>query len=526
MKRSFFSILALFIAFGQQVLAQNENPVAPGARRPNIIFILSDDHAYQAISAYGSQLALTPNIDRIAREGALFTRAMVTNSICGPSRASLLTGKYSHKNGYTLNERKFNTDQPVFTDLLRTSGYQTAWIGKWHLGSLPRGLDYFRILDGQGEYYNPDLIGPSDTVRVEGYVTDIITELTEKWLDGRDSAKPFCLIVGEKATHREWLPDSTDLGAYDDKEFPLPADFHDLYQGRRAAAQQDMTIGKTMLLKEDLKVHADYDHDPLYNRFTPAQKKPFYDYYENKISKEFDSRKDTGEALLQWKYQRYLRDYLSVARSLDRNIGKLLDYLDEKGLADNTVVIYASDQGFYLGEHGWFDKRWIYEESLRTPFVMRYPGVIQPGSKVSAITLNIDWGPTLLDIAGIKTPPDMQGVSFLPLVDGRGVVDERGSGARAAWRKAMYYHYYEYPQPHHVSPHFGIRTERWVLVRFYGPGDFWELYDLDKDPEELDNLYGKPGYGATEKNLKGQLKELIRQYEDKDALEIMEKGGD
>ena len=513
MKGYFLPILALFIALGQHALAQDGNPAATGTRRPNIIFILSDDHAYQAISAYGSQLALTPNIDRIAREGALFTRAMVTNSICGPSRASLLTGKYSHKNGYTLNERKFNTDQPVFTDLLHDSGYQTAWIGKWHLGSLPRGLDYFRILNGQGEYYNPDLIGPSDTVRVEGYVTDIITGLTEKWLDGRDTTKPFCLIVGEKATHREWLPDSTDLGAYDDKEFPLPSDFHDLYQGRVAAAQQDMTIGKTMLLKEDLKVHADYDHDPLYNRFTPAQKKPFYDYYENKISKEFDSRHDTGEALLQWKYQRYLRDYLSVARSLDRNIGRLLDYLDEKGLAGNTVVIYASDQGFYLGEHGWFDKRWIYEESLRTPFVMRYPGVIKPGSKVSAITLNIDWGPTLLDICGIKTPPDMQGVSFLPLVDGRG----------AAWRKAMYYHYYEYPQPHHVSPHFGIRTEHWVLVRFYGPGDFWELYDLDKDPEELNNLYGKPGYGSTEEQLKTQLKDLIRQYDDKEALQILSK---
>jgi arylsulfatase A-like enzyme len=516
MKAYFLLMLALYLGWGHTVLAQNGNSAAARGRRPNIIFILSDDHAYQAISAYGSRLAVTPNIDRIAKEGALFTRAMVTNSICGPSRASLLTGKYSHKNGYTVNEGTFNTEQPVFTDKLRNSGYQTAWIGKWHLGNLPRGLDYFRILNGQGEYYNPDLIGPTDTLRGDGYVTDIITALAEKWLDGRDSTRPFCMIVGEKATHREWVPDIRDLGAYDDRRFPLPGSFHDHYYGRRAAAEQDMTIARTMRLKEDLKVHVDYEHDANFSRMTAAQKKRLYDYYENKISKEFDRRKDTGEALLEWKYQRFLKDYLSVARSLDRNIGKLMDYLDKKGLAGNTVVIYASDQGFYLGEHGWFDKRWIYEESLRTPFVMRYPGVIRPGSRVSAITLNIDWGPTLLDIAGIKTPPDMQGTSFLPLVDGRG----------SAWRKAMYYHYYEYPQPHHVSPHFGIRTEHWMLVRFYGPSDFWELYDLNKDSEELNNLYGKPGYESMEKMLKARLKELIRQYDDKTALQILEKGED
>jgi arylsulfatase A-like enzyme len=508
------ALAILLLAAVQGVQAQ-----APGAgRRPNIIFILSDDHAYQAISAYGSRLAETPNIDRIAKEGALFTRAMVTNSICGPSRASLLTGKYSHKNGYPLNEKKFNTDQPVFPSLLRDSGYQTAWIGKWHLGSLPKGFDYFRILRGQGEYYNPDLIGPSDTTRTGGYVTDIITQLTETWLDGRDKAKPFFLVVGEKATHREWLPDIQDLGAFDNREFPLPAAFHDAYQGRLAAGDQDMTIGKTMRLKEDLKVHADYEHSGIYNRFTPEQKKPFYDYYENTVSRDFDRRKDTGEALLRWKYQRYLKDYLSVARSLDRNIGRLLGYLDEKGLADNTVVIYASDQGFYLGEHGWFDKRWIYEESLRTPFVMRYPGVIKPGSQIASITLNIDWAPTILEIAGIKTPADMQGVSFLPLLDAK-----KGATAKATWRKAMYYHYYEYPQPHHVYPHFGIRTEKYMMVRFYGPSDSWELYDLDKDPHELKNLYGEAVYRKTEEELRVQLKALIRQYDDKEAAAILEK---
>jgi arylsulfatase A-like enzyme len=319
-------------------------------RRPNIIELwlntvepafvtfaalgyLSDDHAYQAIGAYGGRLMETPNIDRLAREGALFTRAMVTNSICGPSRATLLTGKYSHKNGYKLNEKRFDTDQPVFPAMLREHGYQTAWIGKWHLGSLPRGFDYFRILNGQGEYYNPDLIGPTDTTRVEGYVTDIITRLTESWLDGRDTTRPFCLIVGEKATHREWLPDIRDLGAFDSRDFAVPGDFHDDYAGRPAAADQDMTIARTMRLKEDLKVHADYAHSGIYNRFTSEQKKAFSDYYENTVSREFDLRHDTGAELLHWKYERYLKDYLGVARSLDRNIGVLLNYLDQKGLA-------------------------------------------------------------------------------------------------------------------------------------------------------------------------------------------------
>jgi arylsulfatase A-like enzyme len=483
------------------------------SRRPNIVFIISDDHAYQAISAYGSKLAQTPNIDRIAREGVIFTRALVTNSICGPSRATLLTGKYSHMNGYTLNEKKFNTDQFLFPELLRQHGYQTAWIGKWHLGSLPRGFDYWRILRGQGEYYNPDIIQPGDTARMEGYVTDVITGLSTNWLDGRDTSKPFCLIVGEKATHREWLPDIRDLGAYDDKDLPVPATFYDDYAGRAAAADQDMTIDRTMRLKEDLKVHADYEKSGIYNRFTATQKKAFYDYYENKISREYDKRQDTGRALIRWKYERYLKDYLSVARSLDRNIGELLRYLDAKGLSQNTVVVYCSDQGFYLGEHGWFDKRWIYEESLRTPFVMRWPGVIRPGSSVSRLMLNIDWAPTLLDIAGVKAPAEVQGASFVPLL--------KGSAAAAGWRKAMYYHYYEFPQPHHVYPHFGVRTERYKLARFYAPSDSWELYDLVTDPHEMHNLYGRPEYAELARTLKVQLRDLIKQYKDVEAEKIL-----
>jgi len=482
--------------------------------QPNIIFILSDDHAYQAISAYGSKLMQTPNIDRIARGGALFRNALVGNSICGPSRATLLTGKYSHLNGYTLNEKKFDISQELFPRILQQHNYQTAWIGKWHLGSLPQGFDYWNILPGQGQYYNPDFIKiGGDTSRSSGYVTNLITEFSIDWLQQRDTSKPFFMVVGEKATHREWLPDLQDLGAYDNVDFPLPANFKDDYKGRIAAQNQDMTIANTMRLKEDLKVHADYEKSGIYNRFNPEQKKAFMDYYEGNVSKEFDAKKLSGDALLKWKYQRYIKDYLATARSLDRNIGRLLDYLDKSGLSKNTVVIYASDQGFYLGEHGWFDKRFIYEESLRTPFVIRYPGVIKPGTTIPQLMVNIDWAPTILDMAGVPAPAEMQGASFLPLLKG----DTKN------WRKAAYYHYYEFPQPHHVYPHFGIRTEKYTLVRFYDQTNTWELYDLQKDPQEMHNLYGQAAYKQVTADLKQQLRQLIREYKDGEALEIMDQ---
>ena len=481
--------------------------------RPNIIFIFSDDHTQQAISAYGSKLAKTPNIDRIAKEGAILHTNVVTNSICGPSRATLLTGKYSHLNGYKLNEKKFETNQPVFPEALQKNGYQTAWIGKMHLGALPNGFDYLNVLPGQGHYYNPDFINSkNETVRYPGYVTNVVTKLSLDWLKNRDDAKPFFLVVGHKATHREWLPDLPDLGAYDNKTFPLPPTFYDTYQGREAAKDQDMTIDKTMRLKEDLKVHADYEKSGIFNRFTPEQKKPFYDYYENKISKEFDAKKLSGKALLEWKYQRYLKDYLSTAKSLDRNIGELLDYLDKSGLAKNTVVVYSSDQGFYMGEHGWFDKRFIYEESLKTPFVIRYPGVIKPGTQVNELVSNIDWAPTMLALTGTAIPQDIQGESFLPLL----------KGEKVPWRKEAYYHYYEYPVPHHVYPHLGLRTEQYTLVRFYGPKDFWELYDLKKDPHQMHNLYGQKGYEALTATLKTQLVQQIKKYKDDEALKIVE----
>nr|WP_229206962.1 sulfatase [Dyadobacter crusticola] len=488
---------------------------AQTASRPNIIFIFSDDHAYQAISAYGNKYVKTPNIDRIAKEGALLTNNLVTNSICGPSRATLLTGKYSHLNGYKRNDNtRFNTNQTLLSETLRQGGYQTAWIGKMHLNSLPAGFDYWNVLPGQGSYYNPDFIGqPNDTTRHTGYVSDLITKFSTDWLDKRDNSKPFFLIVGHKATHREWLPDLQDLGAYDNVNFPLPANFYDDYKGRAAALDQDMSIEKTMRLKEDLKVNADFEKDWTYNRFNAEQKKIFKGYYD-KISKEFADKKLTGKALTEWKYQRYLRDYYSVAKSLDRNIGKLLDYLDKSGLAKNTVVIYASDQGFYLGEHGWFDKRFIYEESLKTPFVIRYPGVIKPGTKNNDLVVNIDWAPTVLNIAGVKVPADMQGKSFLPRL-------QNSQTAQVPWRKEAYYHYYEFPQPHHVYPHFGLRTNRYKLAYFYGGADSWELFDLQKDPSEVNNIYGTRGTEALTADLKSKLEVLMEEYKDEEALKVL-----
>lgn len=496
---------------------QTTNSSKSQPRRPNVIFIFSDDHTNDAIGVYGNTLAKTPNIDRIAAEGAIFNNFFVTNSICGPSRATLLTGTYSHVNGFTTNGSKFDINQLLFSRLLSQSGYETAWIGKWHLGTLPGdAFDYWHILPGQGHYFNPDFITrDNDTVRHEGYVTDIITQVATTWLDQRTADKPFFLVVGEKATHREWLPDIQDLGAYDDVEFPLPETFYDDYQTRFAAANQDMTVSETMTLDNDLKVNIDFENTRpspdgmIYKRLNDEQRAAYKAYYQDKVSKEFNEKKLKGKALAEWKFQRYLRDYLATANSLDRNIGKLLDYLESNGLAENTIVVYGSDQGFYLGEHGWFDKRFIYEESLRTPFVIRYPGVVAPGTKIDQFLLNVDWAPTLLEIAGVNVPEELQGQSFLPVLKNGG----------AAWRDAIYYHYYEYPEPHRVMPHFGLRTTKYKLVRFYGDKDFWELFDLERDPHELENIYEANQDVAMA--LKERLDELIAEYDDDSAAQIL-----
>ncbi len=482
-------------------------------QRPNIVMIISDDHAYQAISAYGSKLMQTPNIDRIANEGAIFKKAYVTNSICGPSRATILTGKYSHKNGFKDNETSsYNGNQNTFIKELQKGGYQTAWVGKLHLDDKPQGFDFWQILPGQGSYYNPDFLMMDGTKkRIEGYATNVIEDVAETWLDKRDTSKPFCLVIGHKATHRTWMPDTRDLGMFDNTTFPLPENFYDNYSGRKAAAVQDMTIAKTMIMGYDLKMFETKeaeDKEGTIKRMNDAQRKKFDDYY-SPVYEDLKKRDLSGNALTEWKYQRYMKDYLSTAASLDRNIGRTLDYLDKNNLASNTIVIYISDQGFYLGEHGWFDKRFMYEESFRTPMVMRYPGVISPGTVNNSLLLNLDIAPTLLSAAGVAIPKDMQGESFLPLL-----TKEKAKG-----RKAMYYHYYENGE-HSVSPHFGISTGRYKLIRFYKRVESWELYDLQKDKFEMKNLYGNKKYKKLTQKLKEELLTLIKGYEDVEAEEI------
>lgn len=506
------SILLSFIflaSHSTQLLAQTSTK----AKQPNIVFIISDDHAFQAIGAYGGKLMPTPNIDRIAKEGAIFQNSFVTNSICGPSRATLLTGKYSHQNGYTLNEKKFDVNQFLFSRLLQENNYQTAWVGKWHLGNLPQGFDYFNILRGQGNYYNPDFISSNkDTIKQNGYVTNIITDKSLDWLNTRDPNKPFCLVIGEKATHREWIPDLPDLGVYDEIDFPIPSNFFDTYEGREAAMHQDMTVEKTMRMNEDVKVHMDYITGD-FKRLNDEQRAVLKKYYDG-VTKEFDEKKLSGKELSKWKFQRYMKDYLAVAKSMDRNIGKILDYLDKNNLVENTVLVYVSDQGFYLGEHGWFDKRFMYEESLKTPFLIRYPTLIKPGTHITRFASNIDWAPTILDLAQVKIPAEVQGVSLVPVLKNNQVKQ---------WKDELYYHYYEYPEPHHVSPHFGIRTPQYKLIRFYNAKTNWEFYDLKKDPSEMKNSIHDKNYQSTISNLKTKLAILIDKYEDKEAKAILEK---
>ena len=478
-------------------------------KKPNIIVIFSDDHALQAIGAYGSPHVKTPNIDRIAREGVLFNNTFCTNSICAPSRAVLLTGKYNHLNGQIDNrpETRIDTRQPSFPQYLQAHGYNTAWIGKWHINNTPQYFDYWRVLPGQGHYYNPDFINmDSSRSRVEGYATTVITDQALDWLDkGRDKNKPFSLVIGHKAPHREWQPDIQDLHAFDGRPFAVPNTFFDTYEGREAAKHQLMEV-KDMRWDWDLKVKA--DKTGIMTRMTPAQKQAWDSYYEPENAK-LDTLKMSPKDKALWKYQRYMHDYMGCILSLDRNIGRVLDYLDKTGLAENTIVIYASDQGFYLGEHGWFDKRFMYEQSHHMPFMMRYPKAIKPKTVVNDLVVNIDFAPTILNIAGVNIPSDMQGKSVLPLVN--------GSKKPKDWRKSVYYHYYEYPDAHRVLPHLGIRTERYKLIYFYGEKPFWELFDLKKDKDEMKNVYNEPKHAALIVDLKKQLTALAVQYGDNEV---------
>jgi arylsulfatase A-like enzyme len=480
------------------------------AERPNILFIFSDDHAYQAISAYGYEIgkfAPTPNIDRIAAEGMRFDRCFVTNSICAPSRATILTGKHSHLNSVPTNRERFDSTQMTFPRILQESGYQTAIVGKWHLKTTPMGFDFWQVLPGQGHYYNPDFRTAQGTIRVKGYVTEIVTDKALEWLqEKRDKTKPFMLMLQHKAPHRRWEPGPGQLGMFDDVTFPEPENLFDDYEGRGTAArEQDMTIDNTMRLGGDLKVWPDQD-DPGRERFTRRfeddQRRLWAEKYDP-VREEYLEAGLRGKELVSWKYQRYMRDYLACIQSVDENVGRMLDYLEESGLAENTVVIYNSDQGFYLGEHGWFDKRFMYEESLRTPLVVRWPGVTGSGKVNDELVSNLDFAQTFLEIGGVEAPDDMQGKSLVPLLQGNTPGD---------WRKSLYYHYYEFPGAHSVRKHEGIATKEYKLMHFYNL-DEWELYDLANDPREMRSVYDDPAFEKVILQLKKELDSLKILYD-------------
>lgn len=494
----------------------------------NIVYIMSDDHAYQMISAYDQRYIQTPNIDRLANEGVRFTESFVANSISGPSRACMLTGKHSHMNGKINNARgnEFDQNQLTMPKVLHEAGYQTAMIGKLHLDGIPQGFDHWCILPGQGDYYDPKFLVPRgnpldgsgkvDTITREGYVTRIITDMSLNWLDHREKDKPFALFIHHKAAHRNWMADTTDLMVYEDVVFPMPDTYYDTYQGRQAAALQEMEITRDMDMVYDLKMlkgrTKDTGYTPFYTReddtkgihgsLRPEIKSKFDALYDP-ISEDFYAKKWDKESLSDFKYQRYMRDYAKVIRSLDREIGRVYDYLKEHDLLENTLVVYTSDQGFYMGEHGWFDKRFMYEESMRTPLVMRLPEGYKRRGDVDDLVQNIDYAPTFIDMAGVAIPEEMQGVSLKEILrDGNSKLE----------RKGLYYHFYEYPGEHAVRRHYGIRDKRYKLIHFYGDIDAWELYDLQKDPKELNNLYGKPEYELLTDSLKTELRLLEEQY--------------
>ncbi len=511
------------------------------SEKPNIIFIMTDDHATKAISSYGSELIQTPNIDRIADEGILFNNCYVTNSICAPSRAAILTGKLSHVNGVKDNSHVFDGSQITFPKLLRANGYQTALIGKWHLASEPTGFDYWSVLPGQGDYYNPDFIEMGETIQEKGYVTDIVTDKALNWISGRASEKPFCLIYQQKAPHRNWMPAMRHLAKYDEVEFPLPESLFDDYSGRGSAARgQEMEIVNHLFEIWDLKLASPEDLenalktenaetivDPqerkaqdlneandkgadlskfsrVYKRMTPEQRVRWNKAYA-KRRQEYASLGLKGEARVEWKYQQYLKDYLACIDAVDENIGRLFDHLEAENILDNTIIIYTSDQGFFLGEHGWFDKRFMYEESYQMPFIVRYPKMIKAGSTSSALAMNIDFAPTLLDMAGLEIPKEIQGKSLKPIFENEGKTP-------SDWRKATYYHYYEYPSWHSVKRHYGIRTNNFKLIHFYNDVDEWELYDMNKDPQEMMNVFGDPGYKKVQKEMMKLIKDVQTGY--------------
>tara|TARA_B100000287_G_scaffold299740_1_gene282892 strand:- start:19 stop:1620 length:1602 start_codon:yes stop_codon:yes gene_type:complete len=511
---SLFNILSITGLFLLSLCACNAPNAKQEENKPlNIIYIMADDHAYQAISAYGSEiskLAPTPNIDRIAKEGARMDAVYCTNSICGPSRSSILTGKFSHVNGFYKNVDggDFNGEQLTFPKVFQKNGYQTAVIGKWHLGTTPTGFDYSKVLinwGGQGTYFNPQFcINGQDTVtETKLHSTKIIENDCLDWLSNRDTTKPFMLLYQFKAPHRDWRPDSMYHELFSDFDFPLPETFNDDYEGRLAASENMMEIGNH-LNRRDMK----QTPPPGLSRRDSMRWLAYGD------KGQYWSPHDTlkGDALKYWKYQTYIKDYLRCVAGIDRAVGSVLDYLEENGLSENTIVVYTSDQGFYLGEHGWFDKRWMYEESFKMPFLIKNPRTIEAGTTSDAMIMNVDFAPTLLDMAGLEIPSEMQGKSFKGAFEG----NEKNQ------RKSVYYHYYEYPIWHKVQPHYGVKTDRYKLMHFYYSMDEWELYDLKTDPNEMHNIYSEAPAELIE-SLKKELEALRKEYKDDGSMEEMRK---
>ncbi len=481
---------------------------ANAAERPNILFIMSDDHGYQAVSAYGAGLNKTPNIDRIAAEGARFDRCYVTNSLCGPSRACILTGKYSHKNGFRDNRSgKFDGGQVTFPKLLRSLGYQTALVGKWHLVSDPTGFDYWEVVPRQGQYYRPDFISATGRRSIPGYVTEVTTDLAIDWLkDKRDAKRPFCLMVQHKAPHRPWLPAPQKLADREAEKIPEPATLFDDYATRGTAAHKANMRISQMRPETDVKLWdaSSKIRKTFLSRMDDKQQAAWEAHVDPRLAK-YNEAHPEGQERTKWFYQLYMKDYLRCIDSVDESVGKLLKYLDDNDLAKNTIVVYTSDQGFYLGEHGWFDKRFMYEESLRTPLVVRWPGVVKPGSvEKEQIVSNIDFAPTFLQVAGASVPKEIQGRSMLPVFRG----EPGGNG-----RKSLYYHFYEdNDADHQVAKHEGVTDGKTKLIRFYTLGE-WELYDLEKDPHELNNVYGKAEYAKPQAAMMAELERQRKELE-------------
>lgn len=491
----------------------------PVTEKPlNIVYIMTDDHTAQMMSCYDKRYMETPNLDRIANDGVRFTNSFVANSLSGPSRACMITGKHSCENKFYDNSTcVFDASQQTFPKLLQKAGYQTALIGKWHLESLPTGFTYWEIVPGQGDYYNPDFITQTnDTIQKHGYITNLITDDAIDWMENkRDKEKPFCLLIHHKAIHRNWMADTCNLALYEDKEFALPDNFFDDYNGREAAAAQEMSIVKDMDMIYDLKMlRPDKESrlKSLYESFIGRMdegQRAAWDAFYGPVIDDFYQKNPQGKDLANWKFQRYMRDYMKTVKSLDDNVGRVLDYLEENGLLDNTLVVYTSDQGFYMGEHGWFDKRFMYEESMRTPLIMRLPKEFDRKGDITEMVQNIDYAPTFLELAGVKVPDDIQGVSLLPLLKGEKPAD---------WRRSLYYHFYEYPAEHMVKRHYGVRTDRYKLIHFYNDIDAWELYDLEKDPAEMHNVINDPAYSEVLADMQAELKKLQILYNDTDFV--------